>query len=184
MLKRNQEQTTYFHKMRSYLACHTCGLIQRHTGCSVETVMALPVAWLTCLHHRQPFSTKSWKKRADVCTHVNSAWVIVGWLIHGSSQSPHVPRPCWICSVEGARLQLRLNRKRKIGENFTHTSNWKPKCNYMNFYVLLTDGWWGGCTENISISSAVCRKTVKQNQTHVVLAVGPNARTHALTHTS
>lgn len=45
-----------------------------------------------------------------------------------------------------------------------------------------------GCAENISISSAVCHKTVKQNQTHVVLAAGPNthnthmhARTRART---
>lgn len=42
-------------------------------------------------------------------------------------------KPSWICSVEGARLQLSLNRKKKIGENFIHTSEWKPRCNYMNF---------------------------------------------------
>lgn len=39
----------------------------------------------------------------------------------------------------------------------------------------------GGCIENISISSAVCHKPVKQNQTHVVLAVGPNRRAHTYT---
>lgn len=33
--------------------------------------------------------------------------------------------------------------------------------------MLLTDGWWGGSTENTSITSAWCHKTVKQNQNHI-----------------
>lgn len=36
--------------------------------------------------------------------------------------------------------------------------------------MLLTDGWWGGSTENTSITSAWCHKTVKQNQSHIELA--------------
>lgn len=36
--------------------------------------------------------------------------------------------------------------------------------------MLLTDGWWGGSTENTSITSARCHKTVKQNQSHIELA--------------
>lgn len=68
-------------------------------------------------------------------------------------------------------LQLTSNRKRKIGENFTHRRLENENQNVI-IRILCVVKWWlmGRGAENTSMTLAWCHKTVKQNQSHVELA--------------